>query len=88
MAASPLNSTEHSHFVLDETEIADALKKYAQVQRDFPGHGYVIVNKVGNICYTGSVMRPGYTTVVVKGKTLRALLATLQGTLDSIDVVV
>lgn len=81
MAASPLTSTEHSHSVLGEAEIADALKKYSQVQRDIPGHGYVIVNKVGNICYTGSVMRPGYTTVVAKEKTLTLLLAALQSAL-------
>jgi hypothetical protein len=64
--------------MLDDAGLSDALDKHLRVQQELEGGGYILVHKVGDLYYTGSLVRPGYTTVVAKDKTLAVLLATLR----------
>jgi hypothetical protein len=60
------------------SELSDALDKHLRVQQEPEGGGYIRIHKVGNLYYTGSVILPGYTTVIAKEKTLAVLLAALR----------
>jgi hypothetical protein len=65
--------------MLDDAGLSDALDKHLRVQQELEGGGYILVHKVGDLYYTGSLVRPGYTTIIAKERTLAVLLMTLRG---------
>lgn len=67
-----------SGYTFDEAALAAELRKHLRVQQDLIGGGYILLHKVGDLYYTGSVVRPGYTTTTMKAKTLAALLSYLE----------
>ncbi len=73
-----------SRYTFDEPALAETLRKHLRVQQDLVGGGYILIHKVGDLYYTGSVVRPGHTTVVLKGKTLAVLLTALQMASDGV----
>ncbi len=71
-----------SRFTFDEPALTQELGKHLRIQQDLVGGGYILIHKVGDLYYTGSVVRPGCTTVVAKERTLAVLLTALQTVLD------
>jgi hypothetical protein len=65
--------------MLDDAGLSDALDKHLRVQQELEGGAYILVHKVGDLYYTGSLVRPGYTTIIAKERTLAVLLTTLRG---------